>query len=151
MRIFHKPQETQAWARQLARTLQPGDVIALVGGLGAGKTTFVQGLAKGWDYRGDVSSPTFSLVNEYVSRRGRLLHMDMYRLTLEELKAFPLEDYLDPESVCVIEWADRIHTRWPKGVLEVRLKAAGETTRQMQLPRLSARWKERLKGLTVHV
>src|SRR5438045_3612505 len=99
---FHSPNETQTWAQHLARSLRPGDVLGLIGGLGAGKTTFVQGLAFGWGYRRDVTSPTFSLVNEYRSKRGLLLHMDMYRLTADELKEFPLEDYLDPASVCVI-------------------------------------------------
>src|SRR5579872_6949984 len=118
--IFHSPHETQAWAKRLAKHLRPGDVVALVGELGTGKTTWVQGLAAGWGYQGDVNSPTFSLVNEYRSQRGLLLHMDMYRLTPPELVTFPLEDYFDPLAVHVIEWADRVRTRWPKNTLELR-------------------------------
>src|SRR3954467_6787224 len=101
--VFPTPEAMQAWGRRLARVLKPGDVVALVGDLGAGKTTLVQGIAAGWGYRRRANSPTFALVNEYRSSRGPLLHMDMYRLSPVELQGFPLEEYLGPEAVCVIE------------------------------------------------
>src|SRR5882672_4987994 len=99
---FKTPEATQAWGKQLARLLKGGDVLALVGDLGSGKTTLVQGIAEGWGYKRRANSPTFALVNEYTSRRGPLLHMDMYRLTPGELSTFPLEDYLDNDTVCLI-------------------------------------------------
>src|SRR5947207_2599029 len=115
--IFHSPEAMQSWGKSLARLLKGGDVVALVGDLGAGKTTLVQGIAEGWGYTRRANSPTFALVNEYPGPKGRLLHMDMYRLTPKELDAFPLEDYLHAEAVALIEWADRIRGRWPTETL----------------------------------
>ena len=118
--IFKTPAATQAWAKRFAAGLKPGDVVALIGPLGAGKTTFVQGLARGWKARGAISSPTFALVNEYPSPRGPMYHMDMYRLSPREIKFFPLEDYLGA-GLCVIEWADRIAARLPAQTKVLRL------------------------------
>src|SRR4051812_38395220 len=141
------PEAMQNWGRDLARILKPGDVVALIGDLGAGKTTLVQGIAVGWGYTRRANSPTFSLVNEYPSPRGLLLHMDMYRLTPRELGAFPLEDYLEPHSACLIEWADRVHDRWPSDALEIQLKVLNPTTRRLDVVAPSAAWKKRLGKL----
>ena len=130
--LFKSPAETQAWAARFAATLRVGDVVALIGPLGAGKTTFVQGFAKGWKSRAEVSSPTFALVNEYPSSRGPMYHMDMYRLSPREAKRFPVEDYWGA-GVCVIEWADRIADRLPKGTRVVRLSAPTPETRRLRL------------------
>ena len=131
---FDNPDSLRCWGRSFAKTLRHDDVIALIGPLGAGKTTLVQGIAEGWGCRRQAVSPTFSLANEYQSKRGILFHMDMYRLSKRELAAFPLEDYLG-QGVCLIEWADRIRDRWPAGTLEIWLKYVGQNRRMLTLKR----------------
>lgn len=131
--IFETPEGMQRWGRRLARLLDKGDVVALVGELGSGKTTLTQGVAAGWGYKQRANSPTFGLVNEYHSARGRLQHMDMYRLSEKELDAFPLEDYLTPDSVTLIEWADRVRSRWPKGTLTLCFRSPTPLTRQIEI------------------
>jgi tRNA threonylcarbamoyladenosine biosynthesis protein TsaE len=117
--ISHNPKKTFAIARDLGAKLVRGDVIALVGELGAGKTHFVKGLAAGAGYTGDVTSPTFTLIHEYRGGRLPVYHFDFYRLESEEEAArLDLESYLDGDGVCVIEWPDKFpallppHTRW---------------------------------------
>lgn len=132
--VFKTPEATRAWAKTFAATLNLGDVLALIGPLGAGKTTLVQGLAAGWKARTPVTSPTFSLVNEYASPRGPMYHMDMYRLSSDEAKAFPLEDYWDA-GLCVIEWADRVMDRLPPATRVLQLSAPSESTRALTLSR----------------
>src|SRR5580693_6788060 len=112
--VFNSPAEMQAWGKDFARELKVGDVVALVGELGAGKTTLVQSIAAAWGYKRGAVSPTFSLANEYETPRGMIYHLDMYRLSPGELVAFPLEDYL-AQGLCLIEWADRVHDRLPAG------------------------------------
>ena len=109
--------------------------MALIGPLGAGKTTLVQGLANGWKCGPAVSSPTFALVNEYPSPRGPMYHMDVYRLSSKELGFFPLEDYLG-SGLCVMEWADRLLDRLPMGTHVLRLTSPNEETRVLTLGRL---------------
>src|SRR5579864_3541438 len=109
---FRGPEALQRWGAKLARLLRPGDVVALVGVLGAGKTTLVQGIAAARGYRRGANSPTFALANEYRTPRGTMYHMDMYRLSPPEAAAFPLEDYWG-RGVCLVEWADRVQDRWP--------------------------------------
>lgn len=102
----HSPEETEALGQRLARTLRPGDVIALDGDLGAGKTAFTRGLARGLGYSGQVTSPTFTIVNEYDGGRLSLFHFDLYRLSSpEELFDIGWEDYLDRGGVCCVEWS----------------------------------------------
>jgi tRNA threonylcarbamoyladenosine biosynthesis protein TsaE len=133
--IFKTPEATHAWANEFSASLKVGDVLALIGPLGAGKTTLVQGLAAGWKARTPVTSPTFSLVNEYASPRGPMYHMDMYRLSSKEARLFPLEDYLDT-GLCVIEWADRVSERLPRGTRVLTLSAPSTTTRALKLGHL---------------
>jgi len=141
--IFKSVQETHAWGKRFGSLLQPGDVIALVGGLGTGKTTLTQSIAQGWGYREEVTSPTFSLVNEYRSRKGFLFHMDLYRLTAKELKHFEFEEYMQ-EGICVIEWADRARNRWPQKTLEIQLTTINNHQRQLKFIKPNAEWKQRL-------
>lgn len=111
--------ETAAAGRARARQLQPGDVLALVGDLGAGKTEFVKGLAAGLQSDAAVTSPTFTLIHEYADGRLPLYHFDFYRLEKEaEALALGLDVYFFGEGVSVVEWADRFprlfpeNTRW---------------------------------------
>jgi tRNA threonylcarbamoyladenosine biosynthesis protein TsaE len=105
----HNPADTESLGAQFGRTATRGLVIALSGDLGAGKTQFVRGLARGLGCAGRVHSPTFTLVNEYGGGRLRLFHLDLYRLeTAEQILSAGIEEYLSPDGVSVIEWAERL-------------------------------------------
>ena len=101
--------ETELLGARLAELLRPGDVIALRGGLGAGKTAFTRGLARGLGIEEAVTSPTYTIVNEYPQGRLPLFHFDMYRLRdAEELFDLGWEDYLDRSGVCAVEWSENV-------------------------------------------
>ena len=119
MTISHSPAETIALARTLAATLRRGAVLALSGDLGAGKTHFVKGLAAGLGTAASVTSPTFTLLHEYPGGRLPLYHFDFYRLDhADEALRIGLDEYLDGDGACAIEWAEKFpallppHTRW---------------------------------------
>jgi tRNA threonylcarbamoyladenosine biosynthesis protein TsaE len=104
--ISHNPTETFVIVQQLAASLRGGEVIALDGDLGAGKTQFVKGLAAGLGHTGEVTSPTFTLVHEYLGGHLPLFHFDWYRLESEaEVLRIGLDDYLDAGGILAIEWA----------------------------------------------
>ena len=105
----HSADETQALGQKLASRLAPGDVIAYFGDLGAGKTAFTRGLAQGLGITDPVSSPTYTIVNEYLSGRIPLFHFDMYRLSSsDELFDIGWEDYLSRGGVCAVEWSENV-------------------------------------------
>ena len=107
--ITNSPAETEAVGAALARVLQPGTVIAYRGDLGAGKTAFTRGLAKGLGVGERVTSPTYTIVNEYLGGRMPLFHFDMYRLGSEdELFDIGWEDYLERGGVCAVEWSENV-------------------------------------------
>jgi len=107
--ISHSPAETEALGQLFGRDAKSGLLIALSGDLGAGKTQFVKGLARGLGISMRVHSPTFTLVNEYNGGRLKLFHLDLYRLeTREQILAAGIEEFLKPDGVSVIEWAERI-------------------------------------------
>lgn len=121
--ISHSPQETFQLGRALAGELRPGDVLALAGDLGAGKTHFTKGLAEGLGVAVDVTSPTFTLIHEYPGGRLPLFHIDLYRLEDEdEVLGIGLDDYLESDGVTVIEWADKFAALMPKGTRWVRFR-----------------------------
>ena len=127
-------EETESAGEQLAASLGPGDVVLLFGDLGAGKTAFVRGLARGLGASGDdVSSPTFTIIQEY-SGRVTLYHVDLYRLEPVEVDDLGLDDLVSGEGVVAIEWADRWNGR-PDDVIEVRLEEAGEDRRRVEIRR----------------
>jgi len=108
--ISHSPADTEALGERFGRAAQRGLVIALSGELGAGKTQFVRGLARGLGIASRVHSPTFTLVNEYGGGRLKLFHLDLYRLeTVAQILSAGIEDFLQPDGVSVIEWAERIY------------------------------------------
>jgi tRNA threonylcarbamoyladenosine biosynthesis protein TsaE len=108
--ISHSPAETESLGERFGRASRCGLVIALSGDLGAGKTQFVRGLVRGLGCAGRVHSPTFTLVNEYGGGRLKLFHLDLYRLeTAEQIVSAGIEEYLNPDGVSVIEWAERIY------------------------------------------
>ena len=107
--ISHSPADTEALGEQFGRAAQRGWIIALSGDLGAGKTQFVRGVARGLACPSRVHSPTFTLVNEYGGGRLKLFHLDLYRLeTAEQLLSAGIEEFLSPDGVSVVEWAERI-------------------------------------------
>ena len=100
--------ETEVLGERLGKAVQPGAVIAYTGDLGAGKTAFTRGLARGLGYTGRVTSPTFTIVNEYEGGRLPLFHFDLYRLgSADELFDIGWEDYLARGGVCAVEWSER--------------------------------------------
>ena len=107
--ITRSASETEQLGARLSERLLPGDVIALRGGLGAGKTAFTRGLARGLGIEDPVTSPTYTIVNEYPQGRLPLFHFDMYRLRgAEELFDLGWEDYLDRGGVCAVEWSENV-------------------------------------------
>lgn len=117
----HNTDETEKAGLALAKTLQAGDIVALKGGLGAGKTAFVRGLARGLGFDGEVTSPTYALMHEYTATLP-LLHFDMYRINdMEALYSTGFFDFLDTNSVIAIEWSENIEFALPKGKITVTL------------------------------
>jgi tRNA threonylcarbamoyladenosine biosynthesis protein TsaE len=108
--ISHSPEETESLGESFGRAAKRGFVFALSGDLGAGKTQFVKGLARGLGISARVHSPTFTLVNEYGGGRLKLFHLDLYRLETEaQILSAGVEEFLSPDGVSVIEWAERIY------------------------------------------
>lgn len=105
----HSPEETENLGAGLAVKLRPGDVVAFWGDLGAGKTAFTRGIARGLGIKDPVTSPTYTIVNEYLSGTMPLFHFDMYRLASEDdLFDIGWEDYLERGGVCVVEWTENV-------------------------------------------
>jgi tRNA threonylcarbamoyladenosine biosynthesis protein TsaE len=107
--LSRSPEETEAAGRAFAGRLRPGDVVALTGTLGSGKTKFVAGVCGGLGVRGHVTSPTFTLINEYPAEFGVVAHIDMYRInSMKEVADLGLEEYFNSRCVCLIEWAEAV-------------------------------------------
>jgi tRNA threonylcarbamoyladenosine biosynthesis protein TsaE len=120
--LSHNEIETEAIAARLAATLEPGAVVAYQGGLGMGKTAFTRGLASGLGYPGRVTSPTFTIVNEYEGGRLPLFHFDMYRLAdSEALFDIGWEDYLERGGVCAVEWSELVADALPSDTVYVTI------------------------------
>ena len=123
----HSADETQALGQKLASRLAPGDVIAYFGDLGAGKTAFTRGLAQGLGITDPVTSPTYTIVNEYLSGRIPLFHFDMYRLSSsDELFDIGWEDYLSRGGVCAVEWSENVEDALQDAIRVIIEKDADE-------------------------
>ena len=115
-------EDTEQFAAEFAKQLKPGDVIAYLGGMGAGKTAFTRGLALGLSVSGEISSPTFALVHEYPGKIP-LYHFDMYRITsLDDLYSTGFFDYLDTEAILAIEWSENISEILPDHTIYIEIK-----------------------------
>ena len=126
----HSEGETEAVGARLAALLTPGAVLAYQGGLGMGKTAFTRGLAAGLGYKGRVTSPTFTIVNEYEGGRLPLFHFDMYRLnSADDLFDIGWEDYLARGGVCAVEWSENVADALPEDTVRVRIAREGDTGR----------------------
>ncbi len=124
--VTSSPEGTRALGSALAEILGPGDVLSLTGDLGAGKTTFVQGVAAGLDVTEPVLSPTFTLVREYEGRQ-RVFHMDVYRLDrIQDVLDLGFEEMLDEGAVVFVEWGDAIEALLPQSHLQVELTLSGD-------------------------
>ena len=131
--ITNSPSETEAVGAALARVLKPGAVIAYRGDLGAGKTAFTRGLARGLGVKESVTSPTYTIVNEYLSGSMPLFHFDMYRLGSEdELFDIGWEDYLERGGVCAVEWSENVWGAMEDAVI-VTISRLSENTRRIEI------------------
>jgi len=129
--ITASPEETEALGQTLAKTLAPGTLLALRGDLGAGKTAFVRGLATGLGYCGRVTSPTFTIVNEYEGPMP-LFHFDLYRLGSEdELYDIGFDEYLARNGICAVEWSERAPGLMASAQLQVTISRLDETSRRI--------------------
>lgn len=132
--ISHSPADTAALGEKFGQAARLGQVIALSGDLGAGKTQFVKGLARGLGISARVHSPTFTLVAEYENGRLTLFHLDLYRLeTREQILSAGIEEFLSPNGVAVIEWAERLEALVlpPAAWKSVRIEILSETSRKI--------------------
>lgn len=131
--VTNSPEETEGLGASLGQHLEPGRVVAFTGDLGAGKTAFVRGLALGLGYTGRVTSPTFTIVNEYEGGRLPLFHFDMYRLgSAGELFDIGWEDYLDRGGVCAVEWSEHVDEVLDLNCIRVDIRR-GETDSQRRI------------------
>ena len=129
-------EQTEALGFRLGQLIQPGAVIAYTGDLGAGKTAFTRGLARGLGIPDRVTSPTFTIVNEYEGGRLPLFHFDMYRLgSSDELFDIGWEDYLARGGVCAVEWSENVADAMPDGTVYVTIQRApeGENARKITI------------------
>ena len=131
--ITKSPEETENIGAALAKKLKPGTVIAYRGDLGAGKTAFTRGLARGLGYADSVTSPTYTIVNEYLGGRLPLFHFDMYRLTsADDLWDIGWEDYLERGGVCAVEWSENV-TDAMEGAITVSIEKLDDSTRRITI------------------
>ena len=131
--MTNAPEETEALGEKLGKLLRPGTVLAYLGDLGAGKTAFTRGLARGLGCRETVTSPTYTIVNEYLGGRLPLFHFDMYRLaSSDDLWDIGWEDYLDRQGVCAVEWSENVLEAMT-GALTVRIEKLGDTVRRITI------------------
>ena len=129
----NSPEETERVGEALGRIVRPGTVIAYRGGLGAGKTAFTRGLARGLGYTDIVTSPTYTIVNEYLGGRLPLFHFDMYRLASpDDLWDIGWEDYLDRHGVCCVEWSENVAEAL-EDPITVTIDKLGENSRRITL------------------
>ena len=131
--ITHSPAETEAVGAALGRVIPAGTVIAYEGDLGAGKTAFTRGLARGLGCAEQVTSPTYTIVNEYISGRLPLFHFDMYRLrSADDLWDIGWDDYLDRNGVCAVEWSENVRDAM-EDAITVRIEKTGDESRRITI------------------
>lgn len=131
--LSKSPKDTIDFAAKLAKALKPGDVVALVGNLGSGKTTFTKGIAKGLGVKGYryVNSPSFVLIKEYKAKIP-LYHLDLYRLdAIKDIEDLDADGYFFGKGISVIEWADKCKPLLPKNYIRIEFKIKGENRREI--------------------
>ena len=131
--ITNSPTETEAVGAALGKILKSGTVLAYRGDLGAGKTAFTRGLARGLGYTEPVTSPTYTIVNEYLGGRLPLFHFDMYRLaSSDDLWDIGWEDYLERGGVCAVEWSENVEDAMENAIF-VTIHKTGEESRRIEI------------------
>ncbi len=135
MRILIRNElDTKEFGTELAKKLKPGDIIALIGDLGTGKTTLTKSIAEGLGITDMITSPTFTIVQEYTEGRLPLYHFDVYRLNdLEEMYELGYEEYFFGQGVCVVEWADQIMELIPEGSITIRIEYGARENERIYL------------------
>ena len=136
--ITNNPEETHRFGQKLARDLGAGTLIALTGDLGSGKTCLAQGICSGLEVKDYVTSPSFTLINEY---QGRLpvYHFDFFRIDKpEETLELGCDEYFYGDGVCIIEWAEKIESLLPEDRIEIKIVRRGETEREFYITRFSS-------------
>ena len=129
--ITHSPEETEKVGAALGQVLTPGTILAYRGDLGAGKTAFTRGLARGLGCSEPVTSPTYTIVNEYLSGRIPLFHFDMYRLrSADDLWGIGWDDYLDRGGVCAVEWSENVEDAMEDAIF-ITIEKLGEDARRI--------------------
>jgi tRNA threonylcarbamoyladenosine biosynthesis protein TsaE len=145
--ITHSPEETQKFGTRLGKIAQPGDVLLLVGKLGAGKTCLAQGIAWGLNIEEYAASPSFVVIRELEGRLP-LYHIDFYRLdNLEEIAELGLDDYLYGKGVCVVEWAEKGLSLLPPGHLLIEMSYVSDTERRLKLKPSGKRYQKMVAEL----
>lgn len=146
--ISHSEAQTRRLGARLGELLQGGDVVCLVGELGAGKTCLAQGIGRGLGIEGPITSPSFTLINEYKQEQAMLpfYHIDLYRVgEAKEALALGLEEYLYGKAACVVEWADRAPEALPAEHLWIDLRHIDETKRGLLMKAVGKRYEELLR------
>ncbi len=132
----NSPKETEKIAEEFSKELKGGEVIAFTGNLGMGKTCFTRGLARGLGFKGEVTSPTFALINEYRGGRLDIFHFDMYRVSgWDDLYSTGYFDYLDECGVTVIEWSENIASALGDDTIYINIEVTGESSRRITISR----------------
>ncbi|MBQ5927413.1 MAG: tRNA (adenosine(37)-N6)-threonylcarbamoyltransferase complex ATPase subunit type 1 TsaE [Clostridia bacterium] len=128
--ISKSREQTENFAKEYAKTLKPYDVVLLDGDMGAGKTVFTKGVAKGLDIEEEVTSPTYAYMNDY---DGRLFHYDCYRIeSVEQAERLGLADYFEMGGICVIEWSQNVAPLLPKNCKRVTIRKISEDEREIE-------------------
>lgn len=133
--VSYSPEQTYALGERLGQKLKGGEVICLYGELGAGKTVFAKGLGKGLGVQSEITSPTFTLIQEYLPDAKpdlKFIHMDLYRLQYEqEAETIGVFDYFQQDCVCLVEWPDLIENSLPEDRLEIKISGSGDLPRDI--------------------
>lgn len=139
--ITKNQEETIAVGEKLGKLLKPGDVVLLTGDLSAGKTTFTKGIGKAIGVKKIINSPTFTIVKEYRGDEFTLYHLDLYRLDGLN-QDFDLEEYIQSDGICVIEWPYQVKELIPDEYIKVSLKLTGESNRSIEITFVGERYKD---------
>lgn len=146
--ITNSSEETTNLGFKIGEFLKPGDVVLLVGDLSGGKTTLTKGIGKALGVTRVINSPTFTIVKTYKGLKYNLYHLDLYRLDGLN-NDFDLEEYIETDAVCVIEWPHQVDELLPKDYLNIDIKLTGETTREITLTGVGKRYEEIVGDLNV--